>query len=78
MTQKSKTVMDLNSHSVQKQLAALAQEKRAYQSQNKLFERLIDLARSCSESEMLRFSMQKTLELATGLSGGPKRAACCC
>jgi sigma-B regulation protein RsbU (phosphoserine phosphatase) len=62
--------MDLKS--LQKKLDALIFEKKAYQAQNRLFENLIDLARSCAESEMLKISMQKTLDLASDLSGADK------
>ena len=57
---------------LQRKLALLAREKKAYQAQNKLLENLIDLARSSSESEMLMVSMQNTLDLAAQVSGAEK------
>ncbi len=62
----------MNLKALQRKLALLSREKKAYQAQNKLLENLIDLARSSSESEMLMLSMQNTLDLAAQVSGAEK------
>jgi len=62
----------MESKSLQNEIEILRREKTAFQAQNKLFENLIEMARSSSKQEMLKTTMQKTLEVAAGLSGAEK------
>ena len=62
----------MESRSLQKELCLLRREKAASQAQNRLFENLIEMARSSSKQEMLKTTMQKTLEVAAELSGAEK------
>ena len=54
------------------ELNILRREKTAFQAQNRLFENLIEMARSSSKREMLKIAMQKTLDIAAELSGAEK------
>ncbi|MCP3873338.1 MAG: SpoIIE family protein phosphatase [Desulfobacteraceae bacterium] len=58
--------------SIQKELEDLKREKKAFQAQTKLFEILVEMARSASEQEILKATMQKTLEVAADLTGAEK------
>jgi len=62
----------MKSRSLQNELNILRREKTAFQAQNRLFENLIEMARSSSKQEMLKTTMQKTLEVAAELSGAEK------
>lgn len=58
--------------SLQDELRELRREKTAFQAQNRLFENLIEMARSSSQKEMLKTTMNKTLEVSCELSGAEK------
>ncbi len=58
--------------SPQNELNMLRRAQKASQAQNKLFENLIEVARSSSQQEMLKTTMQKTLDVACDLSGAKK------
>ncbi len=62
----------MESKSLQNELNILRREKTAFQAQNKLFENLIEMVRSSSKQEMLKTSIQKTIEVAADLSGAEK------
>jgi len=57
---------------LQNELQKLKREKAAFQAQNRLFENLIEMVRSSSKQEMLKATMQKTLDVACELSGAEK------
>ena len=58
--------------SPQNELNSLRRAQKAFRAQNKLFENLIEMVRSASRQEMLKTSMQKTLDVARELSGAEK------
>lgn len=58
--------------SPQHELNVLRQAQTAFKAQNKLFENLIEMVRSSSKQEMLKTTMQKTLDVACELSGAEK------
>ena len=58
--------------SPQNELNRLRRAQKAFQAQNRLFENLIEMVRSSSKQEMLKTTMQKTLDLARDLSGAKK------
>ena len=58
--------------SPQNELNRLRRSQKAFQAQNRLFENLIEMVRSASKQEMLKTTMQKTLDLARDLSGAKK------
>ena len=57
----------MKSASLSEELHQLRREKKAFQAQNKLFENLIEMVRSSSKQEMLKTTMQKTLDVACEL-----------
>jgi sigma-B regulation protein RsbU (phosphoserine phosphatase) len=58
--------------SPQNELNRLRQAQKAFKAQNRLFENLIEMVRSASKREMLKTTMQKTLDVACDLSGAEK------
>ncbi len=58
--------------SPQNELNRLRRAQKAFQAQNRLFENLIEMVRSSSKQEMLKTTMQKTLDVACDLSGAEK------
>ena len=58
--------------SLQNELNILRRAQTAFKAQNKLFENLIEMVRSSSKQEMLKTTMQKTLDVACDLSGAEK------
>ena len=54
---------------LQQELVALRRERKAFHAQTRLFETLIDLARSSGEKDILKKTMQKTMEVAAELTG---------
>lgn len=54
------------------ELDTLRRAQKAFQAQNNLFENLIEMVRSSSKQEMLKTTMQKTLDVACELSGAEK------
>ncbi len=58
--------------SPQNELNVLRRAQTAFKAQNKLFENLIEMVRSSSKQEMLKTTMQKTLDVACELSGAEK------
>ena len=58
--------------SPQNELNALRRAQTAFRAQNRLFENLIEMVRSSSKQEMLKTTMQKTLDVACELSGAEK------
>jgi len=57
---------------LQDELRELRREKTAFQAQNRLFENLIEMVRSSAHKEMLKTTMNKTLEVSCELSGAEK------
>lgn len=57
---------------LQNEIDVLKREQAAFQAQNRLFENLIEMVRSSSKQEMLKATMQKTLDVACELSGAEK------
>ncbi len=57
---------------LQNELHILKREQAAFQAQNRLFENLIEMVRSSSKQEMLKATMQNTLDVACELSGAEK------
>jgi sigma-B regulation protein RsbU (phosphoserine phosphatase) len=62
----------MESESLRRELAKLKGEKAAFQTQSKLLENFIAMARSPAEGEMLKATLQKTLEVCTELTGAEK------
>jgi len=62
----------MKSTSPSEELHQLRREKTAFQAQNKLFENLIEMVRTSSKKEMLKTTMQKTLEVACALCEAEK------
>ncbi len=62
--------MDLES--LRRELTKLKSEKSAFQTQSKLLENFVAMARSPAEGEMLKATLQKTLEVCTELTGAEK------
>jgi sigma-B regulation protein RsbU (phosphoserine phosphatase) len=56
----------------QNELNRLRRAQTAFKAQNRLFENLIEMVRSSSKQEMLKTTMQKTLDVARDLSGAEK------
>ncbi|MBW2514759.1 MAG: GAF domain-containing protein, partial [Deltaproteobacteria bacterium] len=64
--------MRMEIRSPQNELNKLRQAQKAFQAQNRLFENLIEMVRSASKREMLKTTMQKTLDVACDLSKAEK------
>ena len=58
--------------SLRRELTKLKSEKAAFQTQSKLLENFVAMARSPAEGEMLKATLQKTLEVCTELTGAEK------
>jgi septal ring factor EnvC (AmiA/AmiB activator) len=55
--------------SLRREMAALITEKAAFGAQSKLLEHLVAMARSSGEEEMLKATLQETLDLSSKLTG---------
>jgi sigma-B regulation protein RsbU (phosphoserine phosphatase) len=64
--------MRMEIRSPQNELNKLRQAQKAFRAQNRLFENLIEMVRSASKREMLKTTMQKTLDVACDLSRAEK------
>jgi len=58
--------------SLRRELTKLRSEKTAFETQSKLLENFVEMARSPAEGEMLKATLQKTLEVCTELTGAEK------
>ena len=58
--------------SLRREMAALMTEKAAFGAQSKLLEHLVAMARSSGEEEMLKATLQETLDLSSKLTGAEK------
>ena len=65
-------ILSMKIKSPQNELNILRRAQTAFKAQNKLFENLIEMVRSSSKQEMLKTTMQKTLDVACDLSGAKK------
>jgi len=59
----------MDKNQLKKELSRLRKEKAAFQAQSRLIENFVAMARSSFEGEMLKGTMQKTLEVAANLTG---------
>lgn len=58
--------------SLRREMAVLITEKAAFGAQRKLLEHLVAMARSSGEEEMLKATLQETLDLSSNLTGAEK------
>jgi sigma-B regulation protein RsbU (phosphoserine phosphatase) len=64
--------MASESESLQQELVKLRNEKAAFQAQSRLLEEFLSLARSSAEETVMKSTLQKTLEVAAGMTGAEK------